>query len=793
FLNLPATSQGEKTSRDVDDSKLKPLICSSFITFCEFGCKEAGQLINMALQIGAEVLCSLLQLVLKGSGLSFQLLAHLLGLRLHQITQGTQFLARTVLGLAEFACVSVDTALHIICILLHHGLQLLEVLGTALLGIGHVCLQFSGQELKVFAQLTSSVVGVRSQLGLEVVGVGVELGHGICNQGAAKEDLVRIYISVQPFIVHLSAQLRALDVLHHTVSMRVELSNILPETIHHLLPSGLRGIRQEQATSLAACEGRKSTRKEDLLLTSKNCQSKENHKRPHVDGPTEHLRKEETICLSWLSRVVCVSPALDEFLRVERGSLAALLYRPGTVDLCHVTLFVRASRIIIIIMHVSPAARSKCAKSASFERVSQPLCYSHGTGKRRTSLITCDLIPPPQSSLASCPNLSLSAGSASGLQAAGVFSVGGEALLDHLGSLSNLRLEILSQRRLQLSLQVLRALLQVPSQLLALLEQGGLQGLRIQGVGVRSHGCSELLHSLLDLAPHVVGKGLQLLSHGDQVLTQTLPQHFGLLGDFVHELLSQRVHLLLEGDGVFSVGSEALLDHLGSLSNLRLEILSQRSHGLLKLLQTQVNLLSDLGSVRLQLSLQVLRALLQVPSQLLALLEQGGLQGLRIQGVSVRSHGCSELLHSLLDLAPHVVGKGLQLLSHGDQVLTQTLPQHFGLLGDFVHELLSQRVHLLLEGDGVFAGHIGALGQSSAARRRKRLELPPETLENIGAQVNCGNLLDFLSQLGLSDHLDGFIRGLRRLGNIAPEGITQLLQLWLGLVGMEEVGPATCR
>ncbi|TRY93427.1 hypothetical protein DNTS_014255, partial [Danionella cerebrum] len=725
FLNLPATSQGEKTSRDVDDSKLKPLICSSFITFCEFGCKEAGQLINMALQIGAEVLCSLLQLVLKGSGLSFQLLAHLLGLRLHQITQGTQFLARTVLGLAEFACVSVDTALHIICILLHHGLQLLEVLGTALLGIGHVCLQFSGQELKVFAQLTSSVVGVRSQLGLEVVGVGVELGHGICNQGAAKEDLVRIYISVQPFIVHLSAQLRALDVLHHTVSMRVELSNILPETIHHLLPSGLRGIRQEQATSLAACEGRKSTRKEDLLLTSKNCQSKENHKRPHVDGPTEHLRKEETICLSWLSRVVCVSPALDEFLRVERGSLAALLYRPGTVDLCHVTLFVRASRIIIIIMHVSPAARSKCAKSASFERVSQPLCYSHGTGKRRTSLITCDLIPPPQSSLASCPNLSLSAGSASGLQAAGVFSVGGEALLDHLGSLSNLRLEILSQR---------------------------------------SHGLLKLLQTQVNLLSD--------------------------LGSVRLQLSLQVLRALLQ---VFSVGSEALLDHLGSLSNLRLEILSQRSHGLLKLLQTQVNLLSDLGSVRLQLSLQVLRALLQVPSQLLALLEQGGLQGLRIQGVSVRSHGCSELLHSLLDLAPHVVGKGLQLLSHGDQVLTQTLPQHFGLLGDFVHELLSQRVHLLLEGDGVFAGHIGALGQSSAARRRKRLELPPETLENIGAQVNCGNLLDFLSQLGLSDHLDGFIRGLRRLGNIAPEGITQLLQLWLGLVGMEEVGPATCR
>ncbi|TRY93426.1 hypothetical protein DNTS_014255, partial [Danionella cerebrum] len=787
FLNLPATSQGEKTSRDVDDSKLKPLICSSFITFCEFGCKEAGQLINMALQIGAEVLCSLLQLVLKGSGLSFQLLAHLLGLRLHQITQGTQFLARTVLGLAEFACVSVDTALHIICILLHHGLQLLEVLGTALLGIGHVCLQFSGQELKVFAQLTSSVVGVRSQLGLEVVGVGVELGHGICNQGAAKEDLVRIYISVQPFIVHLSAQLRALDVLHHTVSMRVELSNILPETIHHLLPSGLRGIRQEQATSLAACEGRKSTRKEDLLLTSKNCQSKENHKRPHVDGPTEHLRKEETICLSWLSRVVCVSPALDEFLRVERGSLAALLYRPGTVDLCHVTLFVRASRIIIIIMHVSPAARSKCAKSASFERVSQPLCYSHGTGKRRTSLITCDLIPPPQSSLASCPNLSLSAGSASGLQAAGVFSVGGEALLDHLGSLSNLRLEILSQRshgllkllqtqvnllsdlgsvRLQLSLQVLRALLQVFSVgSEALLDHlGSLSNLRLEILSQRSHGLLKLLQTQVNLLSDLGSVGLQLSL---QVLRALLQ--------------------------VFSVGSEALLDHLGSLSNLRLEILSQRSHGLLKLLQTQVNLLSDLGSVRLQLSLQVLRALLQVPSQLLALLEQGGLQGLRIQGVSVRSHGCSELLHSLLDLAPHVVGKGLQLLSHGDQVLTQTLPQHFGLLGDFVHELLSQRVHLLLEGDGVFAGHIGALGQSSAARRRKRLELPPETLENIGAQVNCGNLLDFLSQLGLSDHLDGFIRGLRRLGNIAPEGITQLLQLWLGLVGMEEVGPATCR
>ncbi len=66
------------------------------------------------------------------------------------------------------------------------------------------------------------------------------------------------------------------------------------------------------------------------------------------------------------------------------------------------------------------------------------------------------------------------------------------------------------------------------------------------------------------------------------------------------------------------------------------------------------------------------------------------------------------------------------------------------------------------------------------------------TLNNCVLQVNVLDLLDFLSQLGRPDHLDGFLCRLCCLRNIAPEIICQLLQLWLGLISIEEVGLATC-
>ncbi len=62
-------------------------------------------------------------------------------------------------------------------------------------------------------------------------------------------------MNIKRNLLKLSAELGALDVLDHTVSMCVEFGHRLPEAVHHLLPSGLRGISLEQATSLAAYKG----------------------------------------------------------------------------------------------------------------------------------------------------------------------------------------------------------------------------------------------------------------------------------------------------------------------------------------------------------------------------------------------------------------------------------------------------------------------------------------------------------------------------------------------------------
>lgn len=91
--------------------------------------------------------------------------------------------------LLQFAGVGVDAVLHVIGVLLHHGFQLLQVLGGAFLGIGHVSLQFASQELEIFIQLTGGIRGVRSQLGLKVVSVRAQLSHGVSDEGAAKQTV----------------------------------------------------------------------------------------------------------------------------------------------------------------------------------------------------------------------------------------------------------------------------------------------------------------------------------------------------------------------------------------------------------------------------------------------------------------------------------------------------------------------------------------------------------------------------------------------------------------------------
>lgn len=82
----------------------------------------------------------------------------------------------------DLCCVLVDAFLHlagvggdpgsdIICVLLHHGLQLLSVLLHLLPGFAHVVAEFVAQQLHVFSQTLRRLLSVGSQLGLHVVPV----------------------------------------------------------------------------------------------------------------------------------------------------------------------------------------------------------------------------------------------------------------------------------------------------------------------------------------------------------------------------------------------------------------------------------------------------------------------------------------------------------------------------------------------------------------------------------------------------------------------------------------------
>lgn len=89
-----------------------------------------------------------------------------------------------VQALLQLAGVGADTVANVIGVLLHHGFELSQVLGAALLGVHHVGLQLVGQQLQVLGQLAGGVLGIGAKLGLDAFSVNVQLCHGVSDEGA---------------------------------------------------------------------------------------------------------------------------------------------------------------------------------------------------------------------------------------------------------------------------------------------------------------------------------------------------------------------------------------------------------------------------------------------------------------------------------------------------------------------------------------------------------------------------------------------------------------------------------
>ncbi|KAF3859684.1 hypothetical protein F7725_022083 [Dissostichus mawsoni] len=125
---------------------------------------------------------------------------------------------------------------------------------------------------------------------------------------------------------------------------------------------------------------------------------------------------------------------------------------------------------------------------------------------------------------------------------------------------------------------------------------------------------------------------------------------------------------------------------IGSLNQLHPGLLGHGGHALLEVLQVLVHLQLQVIGVGSELSLQVLHTLLQ----LLALLLQGGSQGLGVKGLSVGGQLLFDLLHSMLIWTFMSSGIG-QLPFH-------TPHQLFGLCDDFFDHVHSCRGKLSCRG-----------------------------------------------------------------------------------------------
>lgn len=86
--------------------------------------------------------------------------------------------------LPQLGGVGADAAVDVAGVLLHHGLELAQVLDAAILGFQHVPLKPVAQQLQILGHLTGRGVGEGPDLGLDVIFVFCQLGDCVCDQSA---------------------------------------------------------------------------------------------------------------------------------------------------------------------------------------------------------------------------------------------------------------------------------------------------------------------------------------------------------------------------------------------------------------------------------------------------------------------------------------------------------------------------------------------------------------------------------------------------------------------------------
>lgn len=89
-------------------------------------------------------------------------------------------------ALLQLVSVGAHAAAGIVAVLLHHRLELPQILGAAVFGFCHVLLESVEEKLHVLRHLAAGAISVGRQLGLDVFSVLSQLGHGVGDQSAER-------------------------------------------------------------------------------------------------------------------------------------------------------------------------------------------------------------------------------------------------------------------------------------------------------------------------------------------------------------------------------------------------------------------------------------------------------------------------------------------------------------------------------------------------------------------------------------------------------------------------------
>lgn len=87
-------------------------------------------------------------------------------------------------ALLQLAAVGGQPERDVVGVLLHHGLQLLDIAVHLLARLLHVLSQFVRQQLQVLAEALGALLGVGAQLVLQVVSVHGQLWHAVLDQSS---------------------------------------------------------------------------------------------------------------------------------------------------------------------------------------------------------------------------------------------------------------------------------------------------------------------------------------------------------------------------------------------------------------------------------------------------------------------------------------------------------------------------------------------------------------------------------------------------------------------------------